>query len=150
MNGAKVGAVSKQMGGKGMAERVRVHLPIHVGKTNIFFYDAADGALGEAAASIIQKNSFGMRRTKALGGVLREKLFADRPIGEEGFLSLGAVWHDALLVALAADAKDAFGLVNIDAIEAGKFAHAQTCGVKKFEESAVALDEQAFFGRVGL
>ena len=45
LNGTKVGAVGEQMRGKGVAQRVRVQIPIDVGEADVFLYDAADGTL---------------------------------------------------------------------------------------------------------
>src|SRR5207244_10137498 len=55
------------------------------------------------------------------------------------------VRNDAFLTALAADAENAFLLIHIGKIEASKFADAQACGVKKFQECPVAAKEGAFF-----
>ena len=53
LNGAQVGAVGEKMRGKGVAQGVRMQIPIHVDQADVFFDDAADGALREAAAGVI-------------------------------------------------------------------------------------------------
>ena len=61
LNGAEVGTVGKQMRGERVAHRVRMQVPIHVCQANVFFYDAADGALRKAAASVVEEDCFAMR-----------------------------------------------------------------------------------------
>jgi hypothetical protein len=61
LDGAKVSTIGEKMRGEGVAERVRVHVPIHVDEADVFLDDAADGTLGEAAASVIEEDGFGVR-----------------------------------------------------------------------------------------
>ena len=61
LDGAKVSAIGEKMGGEGVAERVRVKVPVDVDETDIFFDDAANGTLGETAAGVIQEDGFGVR-----------------------------------------------------------------------------------------
>ena len=122
LNGAEVGAIGEEMSGEGVAERVRVQVPIHVDETDVFFDDAAYGTLGETAAGVVEEDGFGVRcvaMAAAGGRGLQEELFAERPILFESFLGFGAVGDDALLVAFAADAQDAFFLIDVDEVEAG-------------------------------
>lgn len=53
LDGAEVGAVREEMRRKGMAKGVRVQIPIHVDEADVLFDDAADGALGKAAAGVV-------------------------------------------------------------------------------------------------
>ena len=53
LNGAQVGAVGQKMRRKGVAQRVWMQVPIHVDEADVFFDDAAHGALREAAARVI-------------------------------------------------------------------------------------------------
>lgn len=53
LDGAEVGAVGQEMGGESVAQGVRMQVPVHVDKADVFFDDAADGALREATASVI-------------------------------------------------------------------------------------------------
>src|SRR5690349_19824712 len=103
LDGAQIGAVGQQVRGESVAAGMGVQVPINVHEANILFDDAADGALGEASAGVIQKDGFGVGRgTTAAGGSRRKQKFvADGPVGFEGFLSLCAVGNDAFLVALA-------------------------------------------------
>ena len=152
LDGAKVSAIGEKMRGEGMAERVRVHVPIHVDEADVFLDDAADGTLGEAAAGVIEEDSFGVRgvtMTSASGGSLQEELLAERPILVEGFLGFCAVGDDAFLVAFAADAEDTLFLVEVGVIEAGEFADAKAGGVEEFEESAIASEEEGFLWKFG-
>ncbi len=112
LNGAKVGAVGEKMRGKRVAQGVRVQVPIHVDEADVFFDDAADGTLREAAAGVIEEDGFGVRRvamTAAGAGGLQEQLLAKRPILFEGFLRFCAVGDDAFLVAFA-DGREARAL----------------------------------------
>ena len=67
LDSAEVGAVGEQMGGESVAERVRVEIPVHVYEADVFFYDAADGALREAAAGVVQEDGGGMRSGATVG-----------------------------------------------------------------------------------
>ncbi len=64
---AQVRAVSQKMRGKGVAQRVRMQVPIRIYEADVFFHDAADGALRESPSSIIQEHRFGVRRCAAAG-----------------------------------------------------------------------------------
>src|SRR5437660_2571809 len=125
---------------------MRMQVPVDVGDAHVFFDDAPDGALCKPTARIIEEDRFGVRSVPATRPVrwLQEH-FAQRPVFFQSFLSLSPVRNDALLTALAADAENAFLLVHIGKIEASKFADAQACGVKKFQECPVAAKEGAFF-----
>src|SRR5579862_3787487 len=104
------------MGGKGVAQRVGVQVPVYVDEADVFFDDAADRALGEATAGVIEEDGFGVRRfavAAAAGGGLQEQLLTKRPILFEGFLGFGAVGDNAFLVAFTDDAEDALFLVNV-------------------------------------
>src|SRR5580700_1925534 len=57
LNRAEVGAIGEKMSGKGVAQRVRMEVPVHVGDANVLLDNAADRALGEAAAGIVQEDS---------------------------------------------------------------------------------------------
>ena len=157
LDGAEVGAIGEQMGSEGVAQGVGVQVPVHVGEANIFLDDAAHGALGEAAAGVIKKDGFGVRGTTAAasGAGLQQQLVTNGPVSFEGFLGFAAVRDDALLVTFAADAQHFFAAIQVGEIKAGKFADAETRGVKKFEEGAVAAQQQrlivadARFGRSG-
>ena len=46
--------------------------------------------------------------------------------------------HDPFLIPFAAHPQDGVRLINVHAIEAGEFAHAQTRGVQKFQKRAIA------------
>src|SRR5215831_11601297 len=82
LDSAQIGAVGKQVGGKSMTQRVRVQVPIHVCQTHVFFHDAPNGTLREAAASIVKKNSLAVRRpTMTVARPrLQQKLIAHRPV----------------------------------------------------------------------
>ena len=80
---------------------------------------------------------------------LLEKLLAQWPVFLKGFPGLGTVRNDAFLVTLAAYPENAFSLLDVGKIEAGKFADAQARSIKEFEEGAVPPQEQIFF-RFGL
>ena len=153
LDGAKVGAISEEMGGKGVAERVRVQVPIDVDEADVFFDDAAYGALREAAAGVIEEYGFGIGGfavAAAAAGGLQEQLLAQRPILFERFLGFRAVGDDALFVAFADYAQDTLFLVDVGVVQAGEFADAEARGVEQFEQGAVAAKEQAFvlkFGR---
>ena len=64
LDGAEISAVGEQVSGEGVAQRVRVEIPVDVDEADVFFDDAADGALGEAAAGTIQED-------RLIGGGLR-------------------------------------------------------------------------------
>lgn len=53
LNGAKIGAVGEKMCGEGVAQGVRVQVPVDVDEANVFFDDPADGALREAVAGVV-------------------------------------------------------------------------------------------------
>src|SRR5579859_6148272 len=81
LNGAEVGAIGEKMGCKGVAEGVRMQIPIHVDETDVFFDDAADGALRETASGVIEEHGLGVRRdaaTAAAARGLQEQLLTKR------------------------------------------------------------------------
>ncbi len=148
LDGTKVGTIGQKMRGERVAERVRMQIPIHIDQANVFFDDATHGTLREAAAGVIQKNRFGVRRGAAAGARarrLQQKFLAQRPVFIESFLSFAAVRYDALFVALAADPQHAFVLVDVDQVETSKFADAEAGSVEKLEQGAIARQEQPFF-----
>src|SRR5438552_2409971 len=65
LNGAEIGAISQQVRSKSVAQRMRMQVPVHVGKANVFFYDAPDRPLRQPATSIVQENRFTVRGTAA-------------------------------------------------------------------------------------
>ena len=60
----------------------------------------------------------------------------------EGLLRFGAIRHHAFLAALAEHAKHLPSAVDIAKIEADKLAHAQAGSIEKFENRAVALQDE--------
>src|SRR5437899_10545194 len=56
LDGAQVGTVGEQMGGKGVAQRMRVKVPVDVHQAHVLFDDASDRARGQAAAGVVQEN----------------------------------------------------------------------------------------------
>jgi len=148
LNGTEVSAVGEEMGREGVAERVGVQVPIDVDEADVFLDDAADGALRQAAAGIIEENGFRVRSGAAAcmcPGSLKQKLFAQRPVLLESFLGLRAVGNDAFLVALSTNTENSLFLFHICQVEAGEFADAQACGIEQFKESAIAAKKQSFF-----
>src|SRR5882724_1949239 len=97
---------------------MRMHVPIDIYQADVFFYDAADGALREAAASVVEKDGLRVWHPCVAGlpGDVREQLVADWPIFIQRFLRFAAVGDDAFLVALAADAQHAFRWIDIDQV----------------------------------
>jgi hypothetical protein len=55
LNGAQVRPVGKKMGCEGVSEGVRVQVPVYIDEADIFFDNATDGALRQAAAGVIEK-----------------------------------------------------------------------------------------------
>ena len=49
LDGAKIGAIGKEMCGERVTQRMWVQIPIDVGDAHIFFDDASDGALRKPA-----------------------------------------------------------------------------------------------------
>jgi len=150
---AEVRAVRQEMGGKGVAEGMWVQVPVYVDKADIFFDDAAYGALGQAASGVVQKDGGGVRGRAAVGAGTRyvqQEFLAQRPVFFKGFLGFAPVGNDPFFIAFAADAENAVALIDVDQVEAGEFADAQTRGVEKFEEGAVAGEKQGFFHQVGV
>jgi len=152
LNGAEVGAVGEEMRGEGMAEGVGMQVPVYVDEADVFFDDAADGTLREAAAGIIQENGFGVRgfavAAAAVGG-LQEQLLTQRPIFFQRFLGFRAVGDDAFLVALAADTQHEIFSFDVGQVEASEFADPKAGGVEQFEEGAVATEQEAFLFKSG-
>ena len=68
LDGAKIGAVGKEMGSKRVAQRVRVEVPIHVDEAKIFLDDTADGTLRETPPRVIEEDGFRMRSHGAAAG----------------------------------------------------------------------------------
>src|ERR1700674_2059309 len=62
LNGAEVGAIGEEMRGEGMAQGVRVKVPIDIDQTNVFLDDTADRALGKTAAGIVEEHGFRVGR----------------------------------------------------------------------------------------
>ena len=116
LNGAQVRAVGEKMCCKGVPQRVWVQIPIHVYEANVFLDDAANGALREAAAGVIEEHGLGVGRvavTSAAARSLQAQLLTKRPILFERFLGFGAVGDDAFLIAFAADSKHALFLLDV-------------------------------------
>src|SRR5258708_24168135 len=149
LNGAEVGTVGKQVRGEGVAHRVRMQIPMHVCQANVFFYDATNGALRKAAASVVEEDCFAVRGTATPPARprLQQELFAYRPICFQRFLRFAAVGNDAFLVALAAHAQHFFVSVHVDEVQSSEFADAQARGVEKLQQRAIALQHQAFLVR---
>ena len=78
------------------------------------------------------------------GGLFQES-FAHGPVFLQRFLRLCSVGNDALLVPFAAYAQDALFLLNVEQVQARKFADAQTSSVKQFKQRAIAPQKRAFF-----
>src|SRR5216683_2013474 len=77
LNGAEVGPVGEQMRRKGVAQRVRMQVPVDIGDANIFLDDPPNGALREPAARVIEEDRFGVWPLPVTLPVsLLEKLFA--------------------------------------------------------------------------
>src|SRR5271167_93651 len=152
LNGAQVSAIGEKMRGKGVAQGMRMQIPIHVDEADIFLDDAADGALREPAADVIEENGFSVRgiamATAAARG-LQEQLLPKGPIFVEGFLGLASVGDNAFLVPFADDAQHTLFLVDVGEIEAGKFTDAQACGVEQFQQGAVAAEQKALVFKSG-
>lgn len=53
LNGAEVGAIGEKMRGEGVAQGVRVQIPIHIDEADVLLDDTAYGTLREAAAGVI-------------------------------------------------------------------------------------------------
>src|SRR6266403_1233621 len=142
LNGAKVGAVGKEMRSKCVAHRVRVKIPIHVD-------EAADGTLREAAAGVVEEHRIRVRGGRAAAGArtgcVQKKLIAKRPVVLQRILRFRSIWNDAFFVALAAHAQDALLLFHVGEVQAGELAYAESRGVEQFEQSAIAAKQQAFF-----
>ena len=144
LNGAEVGAVGKEMRGKGVAQRMWMQVPVDVRQAHVFLDDAADGALRQPAACVVEENSFRVRSGAAAGARasgLTQKLFAQRPVFVERFLGFGSVRDDALLVAFSPDAQNALFFLHVGEIEASEFTDAKSGGIEKFEKSAVAAEK---------
>lgn len=148
LNCAQIGAIGEEMRGEGVPQGVWVKVPVHIDEADVFFDDAANGALRKAAPSVIEEDGFGVRRiaaaaTGGAAGRLRKQLIAKGPVFFEGFLGFRAIGDDAFFVAFAAHSEDAFFLVDVDDIEAGEFADAKAGGVEELEQGAIAPEEQA-------
>src|SRR5215471_9918611 len=65
LDGSEVGAIGEEMRGESVAQRMRVEIPIDVGQARVFFDDAADGTLGEAATGVVEENRFAVSRAAA-------------------------------------------------------------------------------------
>src|SRR5260370_42493377 len=61
LDGAKIGAVGKQMSGERVTQRMRMQVPVDVGDAHIFLDDAPYGTLGEAPARIVEKDCLRLR-----------------------------------------------------------------------------------------
>ena len=58
LNGAQVGAFGEQVGGEGVAEDVRMQIPIGIEEPAVFLDNAAQGAGGEPLAAVVEEDGF--------------------------------------------------------------------------------------------
>src|SRR5690242_1090919 len=71
LNGAQIRAIGEQVRGKRVAQGMGVQIPIYVDEADVFLDDAAHGALGEAAACVIQENGLGVEVLRMTPAALR-------------------------------------------------------------------------------
>src|SRR5258708_16508006 len=102
------------MGGEGVTQRMRMEVPVDVGNADVFLHDTANGALRKTPTRIIEEYGFRMGVLPASGSIrLLQELFPHRPIFLERFLGFGTIGNDAFLIALAANARNAFFLLHV-------------------------------------
>src|SRR5215470_6022044 len=131
---AQVRPLAQHVRGEGVPERVGSHAPVDAGGAGPPPHDAVDAPRGQAASARV--------------GEERPPRFAAH--GEPGIHGVeGLVSHgdDALLAALAHDADGALPPVDVVAVEAAAFGHAQPRGVEQLEDGSVAEAGRGALGR---
>jgi hypothetical protein len=136
----EVSSVGQQVRGKGVPQRMRVHVPIDVRKAHIFFYNPTNGSLRQTTPHVIQKNRFGIYWLVAAD--LLQQMFPSGPVGLERFLCLRTVRHDTLFLPLAADVQDALFLLHGPKVEPRELADAEPRCIKQLEQRAITAQEQ--------
>src|SRR5215467_8396312 len=112
-----------------------MQVPVDVDQPNVLLDDAAHGTLRKPTASIVEKDRLSARISVTICPVkLSQELLPHWPIFFERLLGFGSIRNDAFLVAFASHAQDAFFLLDIEQIQAGKLADAQARSIKKFEQ----------------
>src|SRR3989454_4522472 len=95
LNGAQIGSIGEEMRGEGVAQGVRMEIPIDVHQANVLLDDAANGTLAQAAPGVIEKDGLRVQQHGATHPLrLPQELRAHRPVGIESDLRLGAVGHN--------------------------------------------------------
>ena len=61
LNGAQIGSIGEEMRGEGVAQGVRMEIPIDVHQANVLLDDAANGTLAQAAPGVIEEDGFIVR-----------------------------------------------------------------------------------------
>src|SRR5690349_16015531 len=115
---------------------MRMQIPVDVYKPDVLLHDAPHRALRQPPPRIVEKHGLDVELAAAMSSVLLfQKPFAHRPIFFQRFLSLCSVRNDALLVPFAAYSQHALLLLNVQQVQARKFANAQTRSIKQFKRS---------------
>ena len=142
LDGADVGAVVEEVGGEGVAEGVGGDVFGDAGEFGVFFYEALDGAGGEAAVVAGGVGGAGV------SGVVEEE--GGELVGAAlqifGGTGCGCFTDKNGAVFLAFAADDEFAAVEVDAVavKVDEFADAEAGGEEKLEDGAVA--EGGFWG----
>lgn len=126
LDGADVGAVHEEIGGKTVAEGVGGDMLGDAGCTSVFFDDAFDGAGGETA-EITRSVNFALTAT-IVEEEWSESILAFVEIGGNPVGGGGRNENGAIFAAFAAN--DEFATVEIDgvAVEFDEFGDAETAG----------------------
>src|SRR5262245_7539986 len=134
LDGAEVGAAAEQVGGEGVAERVRRRLRRRAARGDVALHQAGDAAAREPAAARVPEDRPRRHRQLRLG--------AGGAVGVERAQRGTADGNDALLPALAEDADGRRLAVDRLPVETRELAHAEARGVEELEHRAVALAAQ--------
>src|SRR5712692_8338218 len=139
LNRTEVRAIREQVGGKRVAQGMRVQIPVNVREPCILLNNASNRTLSQTAACIIQEDGFSLQRSPPANGTSRplHELFAVGPVSVQCLLSLGAVKHNSLLIAFASHVQDTWFPLDVSRIETGELANTQACSVKHFEDRAI-------------
>jgi len=134
---SQVDTILEQMGGVGVAQGVDVGALVDAA----LFHGVAEGTLEAVAGDRSAIVSDGVLNTMAGGGRKQpEWAFMGAPMIAQQLKGGGGKWDLAVLAALAADAQNAPGTVDIGNLEIGAFHEAQAAGVDGGQANAVDVD----------
>ena len=136
MDGAKIGAIHKEVGSEGMAESVRTDVLSDAGESGVFLDDTFDGARSEAA--VIARSVDGLLIFAVVEKKGGKGIFAGVEILAN---AVGGGFGDedrAIFATFTTNHEFTTIEVNAVTVEIGELGNAEATRIKKFNNGAVA------------